>query len=162
MWTLFLKKVAHNFQTFFIGAYNLQQGCAICSVTAAWSCSDRIWPRTPTHVSGIISYYDGYREVKWDHFRPYWSSPASPRKTPSLPTLLLRLTFYFQHGFSKNWGQQASKLFWTLFQVTFDDKLQILTQHSFHNFVVQNIFAINYFVLRPLWKDLKKNIKKNR
>ena len=39
------------------------------------------------------------------------SSPASPRKTPSFPTLLLRFTFYFQHVFSKYWGQQASKFF---------------------------------------------------
>ena len=29
------------------------------------------------------------------------SRPASPRKTPSFQTLLLRFTFYFQHGFSK-------------------------------------------------------------
>ena len=29
------------------------------------------------------------------------SSPASLRKTPSFPTLLLGFTFYFQHGFSQ-------------------------------------------------------------
>ena len=39
------------------------------------------------------------------------SSPASPRIAPSFPTLLLRFTFYFQNGFSKYWGQQASKFF---------------------------------------------------
>ena len=85
------------------------------------------------------------------------SSPASPRKARAFPTLLFRFTSYFQHGFSKFWGQQGSKLFFfTLFQLTSDDKLQILTQLSFHNFVVQNIFVINYFVVRPLWKVVEK------
>ena len=37
-----------------------------------------------------------------------------------------------------------------LFQLTSDDKLQILTQISFHNFVVQNTFVIKYFVVGPL------------
>ena len=39
------------------------------------------------------------------------SSPASPRKTPSFLTLLLRFSFYFQNDFSKYWGQQASNFF---------------------------------------------------
>ena len=37
-----------------------------------------------------------------------------------------------------------------LFELTSDDKLQILTQLSFHQFVVQNTFVINYFVVEPL------------
>ena len=37
-----------------------------------------------------------------------------------------------------------------LFQLTSDDKLKILTQLSFHKFVVQNTFLINYFVVGPL------------
>ena len=37
----------------------VHQGCAICSVTAPWACSDRIWPRRPTcnhdrQVSGFF------------------------------------------------------------------------------------------------------------
>ena len=76
------------------------------------------------------------------------SSPASPRKTSSFPTPLLRFTFYFQ----KYWGTE-------LFQLTFDDKLQIRTQLSFHKFVVQNISVINYFVVEPLSKVEKKNSK---
>ena len=40
--------------------------------------------------------------------------------------------------------------FFTPFQLTSDDKLQILTQLSFHKFVVQNTFVINYFVVGPL------------
>ena len=47
------------------------------------------------------------------------SSPASPRKTPSIPTLLLRFTFYFQHGFSKYWRQQENKLFLNAISVHF-------------------------------------------
>ena len=43
-----------------------------------------------------------------------------------------------------------------LFQLTSDDKLQILTQLSCHKFVVQNIFVINYFVVGPLSKVVKK------
>ena len=43
-----------------------------------------------------------------------------------------------------------------LFQLTSDDKFQILTQFSFHKFVVQNTFVINYFVVGPLWK-VEKN-----
>ena len=85
------------------------------------------------------------------------SSPASPRKTPSFPTLLLRFTFYFQHGFSKYWGQQAVNFFWKRFQLTSDDKLQILTQLSFHKFVVQKHFVITYFVAGPLWKVEKSS-----
>ena len=46
-----------------------------------------------------------------------------------------------------------------LFQLTSDDKLQILTQLSFHKFVVQNTFVINYFVLGPLWKVEKKALE---
>ena len=88
------------------------------------------------------------------------SSAASPRKAPSFPTHLLRFTFYFQHGFSKYWGQQASKLFFLmLFQLTSVDKLQIMTQLSCYKFVVQNIFVINYFVVGPLWKVEKKSLK---
>ena len=37
-----------------------------------------------------------------------------------------------------------------LFQITSDDKLQILTQLSFHKFFVQNIFVNNYLVSGPL------------
>ena len=37
-----------------------------------------------------------------------------------------------------------------LFQLTSDDKLQILTQLSFQKFVVQNSFMINYLVVGPL------------
>ena len=62
------------------------------------------------------------------------SSPASPRKTPSFPTLLLRFTFYFQHGFSKYWSQQASKFFVNAISAHF--KLHILTQLSFHELFV--------------------------
>ena len=47
------------------------------------------------------------------------SSPASPRKTPSFPTLLLRFTFYFQNGFSNYWGQQASKFFFNAISLFF-------------------------------------------
>ena len=36
------------------------------------------------------------------------------------------------------------------FQLISDDKLQILTQLSFHKFVVQNTFVIDYFVVGPL------------
>ena len=39
---------------------------------------------------------------------------------------------------------------WTFFQLTYDNKLQILTQLSFHKFVLQNIFVINYFLVGPL------------
>ena len=84
------------------------------------------------------------------------SSAASQRKTPSFVTLLLRFTFYFQHNFSKYWGQQATTFFWKLFQLTSDDKFQILTKLSFHEFVVHNIFLINHFVVGPLWKVVKK------
>ena len=45
-----------------------------------------------------------------------------------------------------------------LFQLTSDDKLQILTQLSFHKFVVQNTFVINYFVLGPLRKVEEKKL----
>ena len=34
--------------------------------------------------------------------------------------------------------------------MTSDDKLQIPMQLSFHKFVVQNTFMINYFVVGPL------------
>ena len=43
-----------------------------------------------------------------------------------------------------------------LFQLTSDDKLQILTQLSFHKFVVQSTFVINYFVVGPLCKVEEK------
>ena len=43
-----------------------------------------------------------------------------------------------------------------LFQLTSDAKLQILTQISFHKFVVQNTFVVNYFVVGPLSKVEKK------
>ena len=43
-----------------------------------------------------------------------------------------------------------------LFQLISDDKLRILTQLYFHEFVVQNSFVINYFVLKPLQKVEKK------
>ena len=46
-----------------------------------------------------------------------------------------------------------------LFQLTSDDKLQILTQLSFHKIVVQNTFVINYFVVGPLWKVEKKALE---
>ena len=85
---------------------------------------------------------------------------SSPRKTPSFRTLLLRYTFYFQHDFSKYWGQQASRFFGTLFQLTSDDKMQILTQLSFHEIFVQSIFVNNDFVLGPLWKFVKKKSSK--
>ena len=81
-----------------------------------------------------------------------WSSPDSPRKTLSFPTLLLRFILYFQHNFSKYWGQQASKFFWMLFQLTSDDKKQILKQ------LVQNIFFHNFFCKTPV-KSCKKAIK---
>ena len=45
-----------------------------------------------------------------------------------------------------------------LFQLTSDDKLQILTQLSFHKFVVQNTFVINYFSLGPLRKVEEKKL----
>ena len=47
-----------------------------------------------------------------------------------------------------------------LFQLTSDEKLQILTQLSFHKFVLQNTFVINYFVVGPPWK-VEKKLKKN-
>ena len=84
------------------------------------------------------------------------AQPCQPRKTPSFPTLLLIFTFYFQHCFSKYWGQQASIFFLTLFQLSSDDKLQILLQLSFHKYCVQNIFVFKYFVARFLWKFVKK------
>ena len=37
-----------------------------------------------------------------------------------------------------------------LFLLTSVDKLQILTQLSYHKFVVQNTFVINYFFVGPL------------
>ena len=46
-----------------------------------------------------------------------------------------------------------------LFQLTSDDKLQILTQLSFHKFVVQNTFVISNFVVGPLWKVEKKALE---
>ena len=46
-----------------------------------------------------------------------------------------------------------SKLFLTLFQLTSDGKLQILTQYSFHKFV------INDFVVEPV-SEVEKNLYK--
>ena len=43
-----------------------------------------------------------------------------------------------------------------LFQLTSDDKFQILTQLSFSKFVVQNTFVISYFVVGPLCKVEEK------
>ena len=40
-----------------------------------------------------------------------------------------------------------------VFQLTSDDKLQILTQLSFNKFVVQNTLVINYFVVGPFVKS---------
>ena len=45
------------------------------------------------------------------------------------------------------------------FQLTSDDKLQILKQLSFHKFVVQNTFVIIYFVVGHLWKVEKKALE---
>ena len=52
-----------------------------------------------------------------------------------------------------------SKFFLTLFQLTSDGKLQILTQYSFHKFVVQNTFVINDFVVEPV-SEVEKNLYK--
>ena len=46
-----------------------------------------------------------------------------------------------------------------LFQLTSNDKLQILTQHSVHQFFLKNIFVINYFLVGPLSKVVKKLLK---
>ena len=143
------------------------------------------------------------------------SSHASPRKTLSFPTLLLRLALPkcidwiiwvkeegrtgFSEGFLRfprfpgfplglvfgksleaalpdqgklcpfqifysdlrsisntvNQSTEVSRrvnFFWKLFQLTSDDKLQILTNLSFPKLVVQNTFVINYFAVGPLWK----------
>ena len=45
-----------------------------------------------------------------------------------------------------------------LFQLTSDDKLQILTQLSYHKFVVQNTFVIKYFIVGPQWKVEEKKL----
>ena len=46
-----------------------------------------------------------------------------------------------------------------VFQLTSDDQLQILTQLSFHKFVVQTTFVIIYFVVGPLRKVEKRALE---
>ena len=69
------------------------------------------------------------------------SSSASPRKTPSFPTLLLRFTFYFQHGFSKFWGENASKFFLHYFS-----SLLIKNCKFWQNFLLNTLFFLRPFL----------------
>ena len=73
--------------------------------------------------------------------------------TLSFPILLLRFTFYFQHGLTKYKGRQANILFLIAFSADFWWQIANSDTTFFsHKFVVQNTFVFNYFVEGPLWK----------
>ena len=76
--------------------------------------------------------------------------PCQSEENPILSDSLTQINILFPTRFYKVLGSAGSKLFLKLFQLTSDDKLQGLTQISFHKFVVQNIFVINYFFVGPL------------
>ena len=99
---------------------------------------------------------EGFPEGEARGISPGAALPAQGKPCPS------RLFYSDLHSisntvFQSNEVSRRVNFFLTLFQLTSDDKLQILTQLSFHKFVVRNTVVINYFVVWPLWKVEKSS-----
>ena len=91
------------------------------------------------------------RGKSWGASLPAWGKPCSPW------LFLSDLHFISNTVFQITEISRPVRFCWMLFQLTSDDKLHILTQLSFHKFVVQNTYVINYFVVGLLWKVEKSS-----